>query len=244
MTAIRFSRSLVVALVAWTLAGCYVPVTNAVPHGGSTAGQGKIKVTGMIEYPVIDHLGTAARPPDASAPNTYPSSNAPYANVQATYGATHDFDIDVALEGEIQLIIPVPHGAFLGFRYVPYRGPNLHIGVGARFGYTGFGASLPSEPFEGATIRAYYGAASVGATMVTWDHVQPVFGLSVQPLRVQATIPDSAVQPAPIQGLNAAATLGLQVYWVTPFVTAGVFTSDNVRGRSHYFTFGLARSLY
>ena len=235
------NRSWRLALAACASMGCFVPISNAVPHGASTAGKGALRITGTVEYPVIDQLATTSSPPDASAPNTYPTSQAPYGSIQATYGVTDEVDVDVGLDGEVQGVLPVPHGGYLGFRYVPYRGGNVRIGLGARFGYSGFAASYTTEPFDDSTVRVYHGAASLLMTVTRWPKVQPTFGVSVQPIRADGLV--QGTQMVALRGMNAAATLGLRVYWVTPFVTAGFLTTDNVRGQAPYFTFGLAKSL-
>lgn len=240
MSQSRDSRPALI-LIALAASGCYVPISNAVPHGASTVGAGDYRITGTLEYPVLDQLATAASPPDASAPSEFPVSKAPYGSVQISYGLADDFNAEAGLDGELQGILPVPHGVFLGFRYVAYRSSNVRIGLGARFGYLGFGASYPTEPFEGATISGYHGAASAGATLVRWRRVQPTLGVSVQPYRVVPTFQE--VELEPMQGLNVAATLGLRLPYVTPFVTGGYLSTNNVRGQTPYFTFGLARTM-
>lgn len=244
----------VVTLAAWawlSATACYVPVSGSAPLGAKTAGKGQLAATAVIEYPVIDQLATTAQPPDAAAPNRYPRANAPYAHVQLSYGLTQALDIDLGLTGELQAILPLPHGAFVGARYVPVRTGAVHLGVGLAAGYAGFGASTHSEPFEGRTVTAYYAALSASATIAAWRRVRPVIGLTVLPIHAQPHI--DGVDAAAVRGLGASLTAGLaigplevgtvRVRSLVPFATAGVLTSDNVRGTDLYVTAGLAKGL-
>ena len=118
----------------------------------------------------------------------------------------------------------------------------MHLGVSTRIGYTGFGAGYHSQPNEGATISAYHGTLSANATVVRWRRLQPVFGLTIQPLKVRGHIEGAA--DVPLRGLSVAATVGLKVLGVTPFATGGLFSSDNVRGNTPFITVGIAKNLW
>lgn len=233
--------SALLALGALALGGCYVPLSGSAPLGANTVGLGELDVAAVLEYPVIDQLGTATSPPDASSPDRYPRSSAPYLQAQLAWGASHTLDLDIGLVGELQGIIPVPHGAFVGARYAFWRADSVRLGAGAHLGYAGFLASSPSQPFEGSTVTAFYASLTLTATLTRWDRVQPIFGLSVQPMYVTPRIEGQDVDSDPVRGVSAAATVGISVYTITPFASAGVFASDNVRGTAPFWTVGLAR---
>ena len=97
--------------------------------------------------------------------------------------------------------------------------------------------------YEDSSVRAYYASFTATATYTRDRYLQPVFSLTVLPVYVQPDIQDEGVpvDVDPIMGVSAAATAGLAVRGVTPFVSAGVFTSDNVRGTDLFVSAGLAR---
>ena len=221
------------------LSGCFLPVSTATPQGTRTAGKGKLAVNGAAEYPVLDHLAVAAQPPSPSQPerDRHPVSSAPHVSLMAKYGLTDNLDLEGSVQGEWQVIIPIPHTLTVGARYVPFRGCNWDLGISGHIGGSLGGGE--AAPYDDVVVSALHATLGLHATMVRWRDFQPVFGAAVQPIRLQATAMGGE-GAEPLHGLATAATVGFTLWdTVTPFGTAGWYTGDRIGGVP-FFTFGLA----
>jgi hypothetical protein len=219
------------------LLGCHVPMSPSAPLDPPTAETIDTTSVGMhVEHPAMDMLATVASEPAASAPNRYPTT--PYFSAHIATGINPSMGLQFGLEGTVYGIIPVPHGAWMGLRWLLSTCDTRDIGISIRGGYTGALATWNEVPYEGSSVRAGYLAVTGGVRFKAWDSLQPGVALTAQPMMAVPSI--EGVEADTLHGVMAATTLSVAIRWFVPFVTGGAVLSTNARGLSPYLSFGLA----
>ncbi len=235
-------HALAAVIAALAASGCYAPLSGSAPLGPTSQGHKEYGLALAIEYPVLDMLNTATAPPDASMPDTYPRTGMAFFNLRGGLGVSPTVDLEAGLQGAVYVLMPIPHGGWLGFRHHVYSGKHIDLGYNIRAGYSGLAAARAQEPFKGSSVRIAFAQVTTSTQLKFWKHLRPSLAVTAQPMWVETKLMGAGDEPGEdLYGFTASATVGMDTPWITPFVTGGVLLSTNVRGTAPYVSGGLAR---
>ena len=228
----------VAALAA--LAGCYVPVSTSAPQDPRALGQEAWGASASVEYAPVDMLETVTTAPEAAAPGRYPITTVPAYRLELQRGITPETDVSLGVEGGLYVALPLPHGVSAGIRHHWLDAAWIDVGLALRMGYVGFFATRDEAPSQGSKVGVAFAALTANTRFGSVGGLQPGLAITVQPMRVMPALREADIDDLSALGLSA--TLSVTYRGITPFVDAGLVTSDNVRGTAPRISVGLAKS--
>jgi hypothetical protein len=187
-------------------------------------GHGHYGAVFSADHPTVDLLATTREEPDPADPHHYPRASFPSFQLRVARGLSETVDVELGVEGAVY-VVPIPFGASLGARHHFYRAGTLAMTWSGRLGYA---AATDASGTDKASV--VYGVLAWNADLAAWRLVRPGLALSVMPMRVR---PDVAAFPqGDLYVLSSSVTLKVALgSFFTPFVDAGLVTSENVRGQ-------------
>ena len=226
-------KFVVVCVLAGVLASCSLPFGTGAPMSATTVGHGQIGLTGYAEAPTLDLTASGKDSSHNNYTDTYARSAVAAVSVALSYGLTDNTDLEVAAEGAMYLIFPLPDGGSIGLRHHMVLGDNLDFAlagqVGGMFGGGGsvsFAGSSSSKP----NSSAIYGAVQAVVERRHGD-VQPLAALNLMPFRIDRHAPGGPEQR--FAGLASSLTFGVAFghrVQLEPYVVVTGFTSAQYGG--------------
>ncbi len=228
--------------LAWLAAGCFLPVSTAAPQSALTVGKGSMGATLYSEFPTLDLLATQTdEDPDQEGYITAPM---PTATFQLGYGITDRLDLEVAVDGVLYFVLPLPLGGSIGGRYQVLDRGNIALAASARLGYVGLGTSDSGSEGD-VSVSAAYGAITLASQLFPRGVFRPGLAFSVMPASITNEIKGSAADRyfATAASVTFTAGLGLGPLEVGPFANLVYFASPNLHGTTTLATGGLMLAL-
>jgi hypothetical protein len=232
-------------LVVVSSSGCFLPVSTAAPQSATTVGKGNVGATLYGEFPTVDLLSTQTDDDDDS--EGYGMAPLPTATFQLAYGITDKADLEVALDGVLYIIIPLPLGGSIGGRLQLIDRDKFAVAASGRVGYVGLGVndSLESDSEREVGVSAAYTSITMTAQFMPRGFFRPAAAMTFMPARVTNEIRGETPEnfTATTMSVTLTGMLGLGPLEAGPFINLVHFSSPNLAGTTSFATGGIMLAL-
>ena len=232
-------------VVAAPSSGCFLPISTAAPQSATTVGKGNMGATIYGEFPTVDLLSTQTD--DAEESDGYGLAPLPTTTFQLAYGITDKADLEVALDGVLYIIIPLPLGGSIGGRLQLIDRDRFAVAASGKVGYVGLGVNgePDSDPDGEVGVSAAYTAITMTAQFMPRGFFRPAAAMTFMPARVTNEIKGETPENfmATTMSITLTGMLALGPVEAGPFVNLVYFSSPNLAGTATFATGGIMIAL-
>ena len=222
------------------LGACFLPLSTGAPQSASTVGKNQVGLTAYAEAPTVDLQATTDEP----SSDDYDFSPLPTVTMEGAYGLTDNLDIELALDGVLYVIVPLPLGGSIGLRQQIVDTPKLAVALSARLGYVQLGVESNVDALRN-NYSAIYGKATAAAQYNPRGRVRPGAALTLAPARIEIDGSEQAAMEFDARSATLSTTLSIAFGDVElgPFVNVVYFDSGRLHGSTVFYSGGFMVAL-